>query len=286
MTTLLRDARFGLRLLRANSRLHRGGRAHAGARHRGHDGHLQRRLRHVLRAAAVPTEPTGSSWCGSSSSGERAGRSSPGKLHRVEARGDAPSPTSTRGAAAASTSPPRIGPRTFRRASRRQAFSAMLGYGHPLALGRTFHRGRRHARAGQRRHPDLSALAGSLRRRSADRRAGSSHRRRAAHRRRRAGRGPADHQQNKVWLPLAFTEDAAGSRTTRRCYVMARLKDGVTVAAGQREHGALSARGSSASGPTRARAGRSASSRSATTSSATAPSGDSGCCWAPWDSCC
>ena len=40
------------------------------------------------------------------------------------------------------------------------------------------------------------------------------------------GQGPADHQQNKIWMPLALTEQSV---KTARCWlnVMARLKDGV-----------------------------------------------------------
>ena len=68
-------------------------------------------------------------------------------------------------------------------------FLGMLGYGHPLALGRHLHRGRRHTRPRQGRHPDVSALAGPLWRRPFDCRAGSAYRRRAPHGRRYSRRG-------------------------------------------------------------------------------------------------
>ena len=42
------------------------------------------------------------------------------------------------------------------------------------------------------------------------------------------GEGPADHQQNKMWMPLAFTEAQLQSDNTS-LLVMARLKDDVTV---------------------------------------------------------
>ena len=38
------------------------------------------------------------------------------------------------------------------------------------------------------------------------------------------GHGPADHQQNKVWLPLAFTEQELQSGNIS-LHVMARLKE-------------------------------------------------------------
>ena len=118
-------------------------------------------------------------------------------------------------------------------------FLAMLGYGHPLALGRTLHRGRRHRRARQGRHPDLSALAGPLRRRSRNPGPPGSHRRRAPHRRRRARRAalPID-QQNKVWLPLAFTDQELQSGNNS-LLVMARLKDDVGLAEANAQHGGI-----------------------------------------------
>src|SRR6185312_15515912 len=55
------------------------------------------------------------------------------------------------------------------------------------------------------------------------------------------GRGPADRQQNKIWLPLAFT-DAQLQTDDTRLMVMARLKDGVTLAQANESMAALSAR--------------------------------------------
>jgi putative ABC transport system permease protein len=108
-------------------------------------------------------------------------------------------------------------------------FLAMLGYGYPLALGRSFQEdegvpGRDHVvvltyqfwqeRFGGdpgilgrqvRVNDEPYTVVGVL------------------------GKGPADRQQNKIWLPLAFTEADLQS-DAGRLYVMARLKDGVTIA--------------------------------------------------------
>lgn len=108
-------------------------------------------------------------------------------------------------------------------------FLPMLGYGHPLALGRTFTEEEgivgndtvvvltyrlwqdrfggdraivgRTVRIDDRPHTVVGVL----------------------------GEGPADHQQSKIWLPLAFTE---AQLTSGRggLNVMARLKDGVELA--------------------------------------------------------
>ena len=120
-------------------------------------------------------------------------------------------------------------------------FLGMLGYGHPLALGRTFHEdegvaGRdrvviltyrlwkdRFAAdpgivGGQVRVDDVPhTVVGIL------------------------GEGPADHQQAKIWLPLVFTEAELQSDDTR-LLVMARLQDGVTVEQASASMGALGGR--------------------------------------------
>ena len=107
-------------------------------------------------------------------------------------------------------------------------FLGMLGYGHPLALGRTFRddegvagrdrvviltyqlwKDRFAADPGivgrQVRVDDLPhTVVGVL------------------------GEGPADRQQNKIWMPLAFTESQLKSDDPW-LLVMARLKDGVSV---------------------------------------------------------
>jgi putative ABC transport system permease protein len=119
-------------------------------------------------------------------------------------------------------------------------FLAMLGYGHPLAKGRTFleeegevgrdkvviltYRLWRDRFGGD---PDIVGktvpvddephlVVGVL------------------------GEGPADHQQNKIWLPLAFTEAQLRS-DSRYLHVMARLRAGTTLAAADASMKALGA---------------------------------------------
>jgi putative ABC transport system permease protein len=120
-------------------------------------------------------------------------------------------------------------------------FLAMLGYGHPLALGRSFRddegiAGRdrvviltyeiwqdrfggdpgiigRQVRLDDVPHTVVGVL----------------------------GKGPADRQQNKIWLPLAFTEEQLASDNTG-LLVMARLGDGFTVEQASASMAALSAR--------------------------------------------
>jgi len=120
-------------------------------------------------------------------------------------------------------------------------FLAMLGYGHPLALGRTFREEEgipgqdrvviltyrlwqdrfggdpqivgQHVRVNDEPHTVVGVL----------------------------GEGPADHQQNKVWLPLAFTEAQRQSDNTS-LLVMARLKDDVTVEQANASMAALGSR--------------------------------------------
>ncbi len=107
-------------------------------------------------------------------------------------------------------------------------FLAMLGYGHPLALGRSFteeegivgrdrvvvltYRLWRDRFAGDpeilgrqvRLDDEQYTVVGVL------------------------GEGPADHQQNKLWLPLAFTPEMLEG-DGNRLLVMGRLQSGVTV---------------------------------------------------------
>jgi putative ABC transport system permease protein len=107
-------------------------------------------------------------------------------------------------------------------------FLGMMGYGHPLALGRTFleeegvvgrHKvviltyrlwkerfGGRADIVGQqvRVDDDPHTVVGVL------------------------GEGPADHQQNKIWLPLALTEEQLATGGPR-LNVMGRLADGVSL---------------------------------------------------------
>ena len=118
-------------------------------------------------------------------------------------------------------------------------FLGMLGYGHPLALGRSFieaegivgndkvviltYRLWKDRFAGDpgiigkavRVDDEPHTVVGVL------------------------GEGPADHQQNKIWLPLAFTE--ADRSSGGGVNVMARLKDGVTLAEANGSMRALSA---------------------------------------------
>ena len=125
------------------------------------------------------------------------------------------STTSTRGAAGASTWPQRTGRKMSRRASPRRG-SWTLGYGHPLALGRSFteeegtvgrdrvviltYRVWRDRFGGDpgivgrqvRLDNDPYTVVGVL------------------------GEGPADHQQSKLWLPLAFTPEQLTKPTTAR----------------------------------------------------------------------
>jgi putative ABC transport system permease protein len=120
-------------------------------------------------------------------------------------------------------------------------FLAMLGYGHPLALGRSFREdegvvGRDRVviltyRLWQERFGGDTLIVG---------------------RQVRVddvpytvvgvlGKGPADRQQSKIWLPLAFTEAQLESDATG-LYVMARLKDDVAVQQANASMAALGAR--------------------------------------------
>ncbi|MEO6009173.1 MAG: ABC transporter permease, partial [Vicinamibacteraceae bacterium] len=108
-------------------------------------------------------------------------------------------------------------------------FLGMLGYGHPLALGRTFVEeegtvGRDKVviltyRLWQDRFAGDPAIVGKSVRIDEEPHTVVGV----------LGEGPADHQQTKIWLPLAFTEEQirAGMGGLN---VMARLKDGVELA--------------------------------------------------------
>jgi putative ABC transport system permease protein len=108
-------------------------------------------------------------------------------------------------------------------------FLGMLGYGHPLALGRTFNEdegtiGRDKVviltyRVWQDRFAGDPAIVGKPVRIDDEPHTVVGV----------LGEGPADHQQSKIWLPLTFTdEQIRGGNGSLN--VMARLKDGVEVA--------------------------------------------------------
>ena len=120
-------------------------------------------------------------------------------------------------------------------------FLAMLGYGHPLALGRTFHEDE--GIAGRDRVIILTYRLWK------DRFAGDTA---IIGRQVRVddvphtvvgvlGEGPADHQQSKVWLPLAFTEAQLQSDDTS-LLAMARLKDDVSLQQANQSMAVLAAR--------------------------------------------
>ncbi|MGH9308670.1 MAG: ABC transporter permease [Vicinamibacterales bacterium] len=120
-------------------------------------------------------------------------------------------------------------------------FLGMLGYGHPLALGRTFREDE--GVAGRDRVVILTYQLWQ------DRFAGDPG---IVGRQVRVddvphtvvgvlGQGPADHQQNKIWMPLVFTEAQLQSDNTS-LLVMARLEEGVTVEQASASMAALGAR--------------------------------------------
>ena len=120
-------------------------------------------------------------------------------------------------------------------------FLAMLGYGHPLALGRTFRDDE--GVAGRDRIVVLTHQVWQ------DRFAGDPN---IVGRQVRVddvphtvvgvlGKGPADHQQSKIWLPLVFTEAQLRSDDTW-LLVMARLRDDVSVQQANASMAALGAR--------------------------------------------
>ena len=120
-------------------------------------------------------------------------------------------------------------------------FLSMLGYGHPLALGRTFHGDE--GVAGRDRVVVLTYRLWK------DRFAGDPA---IVGRQVRVddvphtvvgvlGEGPADHQQNKIWMPIVFTEAQLQSDQPW-LLVMARLEDGVSVEQANASMAALGAR--------------------------------------------
>ena len=118
-------------------------------------------------------------------------------------------------------------------------FLAMLGYGHPLALGRTFLEdegiaGRDKAviltyQLWQDRFAGDPAIVGKQVRVDDTPYTVVGV----------LGRGPADHQQSKIWLPLALDDNQAGA-DTNWLNVMARLKDDVGLPEANASMGALS----------------------------------------------
>ena len=119
-------------------------------------------------------------------------------------------------------------------------FLPMLGYGHPLALGRTFS-----AEEALPGHDNVVILTWQL---WHDRFGGDP---RIVGRQIRLddkpytvvgvlGKGPADRTQSKVWLPLAFT-DGDLQADNQNLNVMGRLADGVSVGEANARVAALSA---------------------------------------------
>ncbi len=120
-------------------------------------------------------------------------------------------------------------------------FLAMLGYGYPLALGRSFREDE-----GVPGRDRVVVLTYQLWQERFDGDPGILGRQVRLNDEPYTvigvlGKGPADRQQNKIWLPLAFT-DADLQSDAGGLYVMARLKDGVTLAQANASMTALSAR--------------------------------------------
>ena len=107
-------------------------------------------------------------------------------------------------------------------------FLAMMGYGHPLALGRSFIEdegtvGRDRVviltyRVWRDRFSGDPAIVGRQIRLDDEPHTVVGV----------LGEGPADHQQSKLWLPLAFTPEQLTS-DSRSLNVMGRLRQGVTI---------------------------------------------------------
>jgi putative ABC transport system permease protein len=120
-------------------------------------------------------------------------------------------------------------------------FLAMLGYGHPLALGRSFHEDE-----GVPGHDHVVVLTYQIWQERFGGDPGIVGRQVRVDNEPYTvigvlGKGPADHQQSKIWLPLALT-DADLRSDTPQFYVMARLRDDVTIEQANASMAALSAR--------------------------------------------
>ena len=163
-------------------------------------------------------------------------------------------------------------------------FLAMLGYGHPLALGRSFIEeegtvGRDRVviltyRVWRDRFNGDAAIVGRQIRLDNEPYTVVGV----------LGEGPADHQQSKLWLPLAFTPEQLTS-DNHSLSVMGRLRRGVTIQQANANMAAIGIAVEQRTPRPTTRGGR-ASSRSATTSSAAARSKVSGCSWPRCVSCC
>lgn len=132
-------------------------------------------------------------------------------------------------------------PENVRAGAATPGFLAMLGYGHPLALGRSFSpdegvpgRDRvvvlTHRFWQERLDGDPAVVGRQLRVNDEPYTVVGV-----------LGEGPADRQENQLWFPLAFT-NAELLSDTARLYVMARLRDGITIEQANASMAAIGAR--------------------------------------------
>ena len=120
-------------------------------------------------------------------------------------------------------------PEQIRASPATPGFLSMLGYGHPLALGRTFVQqegaaGEDHVvvlthRLWQRRFAEDPGIVGRQIRIDQEPYTVVGV----------LGAGPADENMVRLWLPLAFTPEILERRTQRGMLVMGRLKPGITL---------------------------------------------------------
>ncbi|HEY5908773.1 MAG TPA: ABC transporter permease, partial [Vicinamibacteria bacterium] len=127
-------------------------------------------------------------------------------------------------------------------------FLSMLGYGHPLALGRTFLE-----EEGTLGRNDVVVLTHQLWQQRFGGDAGILGRQVRIDQRPRTvvgvlGAGPADRNMNRLWLPAAFTPEQLKNRDWRWLLVMGRLKPGVTLEQANADMAAVT-RGLAASHP-------------------------------------